>query len=239
MLGQISLVSWNVLAPSYAKPEKYPWVTADDLSWDRRQARILDRLAEYDPDIVCLQEVEVALWDDLQSGFSALGYDGVLQEMKNDHPVACAVLLRRGVIELERAESRSRALITVLRAGSAPTPLYLASVHLEAGREKGATRLNQLRSLMRRLELQRGKDTNRKMHTRSRIANCRPNVSRRVLRKSSHAHRATHGLRDRFETLEIAVGTVSAEALDRGVDQPRIDLLQHIISKAHAVQRTR
>ena len=33
-------------------------------------------------------------------------------------------------------------------------PLYLANVHLEAGADKGVTRLTQLRSLLRRIELQ-------------------------------------------------------------------------------------
>ena len=39
-----------------------------------------------------------------------------------------------------------------------PPPLYVANVHLEAGADKGATRLAQLRSLLRRVELQRAID---------------------------------------------------------------------------------
>ena len=74
------------------------------------------RLAELDADVVCLQEVGVAEWDVLSQRLGDIGYDVLLQQMSNDHPVANAVLLRKGHVELVRSESRSRALITVLRA---------------------------------------------------------------------------------------------------------------------------
>jgi len=156
--AHLSVVTWNILAPEFATPTKYPWASADALAWPSRQERILLKLAEIDADIVCLQEVGVAQWDELCGRLHTLGYDGILQEMSRGHPIANAILLRRGHVELLRAESRSRALIAVVRAcggtASKPQPLYLANVHLEAGAEKSATRLSQLRSLLRRIELQ-------------------------------------------------------------------------------------
>ena len=163
---QLSVVSWNLLAPIFATPAKYPWATASDLDWRNRQAKIVSLLGEIDADVICLQEVETALWGSLLQLLNEIGYDGVLQETRNGHPVAGAVCVRSGAVEVVRTESRSRALITVLRASSplaatpspSPPPLYLANVHLEAGAEKGATRLAQTRSLLRRLELQCSKD---------------------------------------------------------------------------------
>lgn len=161
--GQTSLVTWNVLAPLYAPASKYPWATAEALDWPARRGRIVSRLSDLDADVVCLQEVQVSLWDGLHHELQALGYDGVLQETK-DHPVGNAVLVRRGQLELVRSESRSRALITVLQgcAGAkrdAPASrLYLANVHLEAGAEKASQRLAQIRSLLKRLELQCSRD---------------------------------------------------------------------------------
>jgi endonuclease/exonuclease/phosphatase family metal-dependent hydrolase len=169
---QLSLVSWNLLAPAYASPTKYSYASRSDLSWPRRQARIVERLAEIDADVVCLQEVETALWEELLGFMQSLGYDGVLQETSRGHPVANAVCFRSGTLEVMRTESRSRALITVLRAreaavGASPArslarapapPLYLANLHLEASADKGAQRLAQLRSLLRRLELQAASD---------------------------------------------------------------------------------
>ena len=161
MCSACSLVTWNILAPSFAHAHKYPWASADQLSWERRQALIVERLAAIDADMICLQEVEVALWDGLHRRLAKLGYEGVLQETSRGHPVANAVLLRRGLLKFDRSESRSRALITVVRAAKAPPatpPLYLSSVHLEAGAEKSATRFAQILSLLRRIELQRAID---------------------------------------------------------------------------------
>ena len=159
--GYCSLVTWNILAPSFAHAHKYPWASPDQLSWEWRQARIVEQLAAIDADMICLQEVEVALWDELHQRLAKLGYEGILQQTSRGHPVANAVLLRRGLLEFDRSESRSRALITVVRAASAPRatpPLYLSSVHLEAGAEKSATRFAQILSLLRRIELQRAVD---------------------------------------------------------------------------------
>ena len=58
--GHCSLVTWNILAPCWARQEKYPWAQPQQLAWGRRQQKIVDRLAELDPDIINLQEVEVA-----------------------------------------------------------------------------------------------------------------------------------------------------------------------------------
>lgn len=162
-MAPVSIASWNLLSPTFATPAKYPWASSEHLNWRSRQAKILDRLAEIDADVVCLQEVDVALWGELHNQLGDLGYEGVLQETSRGHPVANAVCVRQGLLAIDRTESRSRALITVLRTCEAPppsavpprsVPLYLANVHLEAGAEKGSQRLSQLRSLLRRVELQ-------------------------------------------------------------------------------------
>ena len=156
-VGQVSLVSWNILAPKWASPAKYTWTPPNVLAWDRRQRAIVENLATIDADIICLQEVQVDLWEELNANLGELGYEGILQDT-GSHPVANAVLLRRGVLTLDRCESRSRAFIVVARAQPQSPPLYIGNVHLEAGAEKGATRYTQLRSLLRRLELQRAVD---------------------------------------------------------------------------------
>lgn len=156
--GQFSVFSWNILAPQFAPPSKYPWASNDALDWRHRQPRIVRQIKDAGADIVCLQEVEVDRWDGLHAALQREGYRGVLQEVKRDHPMTNAVLLKDGRLEFCETESRSRALITVLRAcdgtgadASSP-PLYLANVHLEAGSDKAATRTSQLRSLLKRIE---------------------------------------------------------------------------------------
>lgn len=157
-----SLVSWNILAPTFAPPRRYPWAPADVLSWSSRGPRIADALRLMDADVVCLQEVEVGLWDGFFTQLVDIGYDAILQKTEGNHPYANAVLYRKGQFRCLRSESRSRVLITVLEAvEGAPQgadPLYLANVHLEAGAEKASQRFCQLKSLLRRLELQRACD---------------------------------------------------------------------------------
>ena len=115
-----------------------------------------------DADIVCLQEVEVELWPTFLARLEQIGYAGELQKMSRNHPVANAVLVRRSSLQIVRIESRSRVLVAVLRdaARESAPPLYLANCHLEAGatEKASATRLFQLRSLLRRVELQRAID---------------------------------------------------------------------------------
>ena len=157
---QASLVTWNLLAPTYATQTKFPWASKQALSWSHRRQLIVQQLAAIDADVVCLQEVEVAQWDELHAQLHGLGYDGVLQETRNGHPVACATLLKRDRLACVRTESRSRAMITV--AETAPGHdsaddaqlLYVANVHLEAGPQKEQQRLLQLGSLLKRLRAQ-------------------------------------------------------------------------------------
>ena len=157
---QASLVTWNLLAPTYATQTKFPWASKQALSWSHRRKLIVQQLAAIDADVVCLQEVEVAQWDELYAQLRGLGYDGVLQETRNDHPVACATLLKRDRLACVRTESRSRAMITVAKTAPGHDSaddaqlLYVANVHLEAGPQKEQTRLLQLGSLLKRLRAQ-------------------------------------------------------------------------------------
>jgi len=157
---QVSLVTWNLLAPNYAKPSKYPWSKEEDLQWKVREPRIIKELTSINADVVCLQEVQVDLWEGLLSKLAEHGYHGVLQEMGRRHPVANAILVRQG-LSIVRTESRSRALIAVVRdEEESSSPLYIANVHLDAGcgEENDVTRFNQVRSLCKRLKNQISKD---------------------------------------------------------------------------------
>jgi CCR4-NOT transcription complex subunit 6 len=160
---EFRILSWNLLAPMFAPAEKYRYSDPDCLPWSYRQPRILARLKAWNPDIICLQEMQLDLWDDFLAQME--GYQGVIQKEKSskrDLPVN-AVLVRDGCAEIVRTESRSRALIVVLK----PTPttvidevdedgdhIFLANVHLEAGFDRDETRYFQIRSLMKQLEKQ-------------------------------------------------------------------------------------
>jgi mRNA deadenylase 3'-5' endonuclease subunit Ccr4 len=125
----------------------------------------VDHLVSFNADIICLQEVPVQkFWTEIWSPkFRALNYTGIVQNVTRDHPVACAVLIRNAAFRVNTTESRSRALILVLdpcdddpdttNAKADPGPmLFLANVHLEAGRGEDEKRFSQIKSLLKRLD---------------------------------------------------------------------------------------
>lgn len=184
----IRLVTWNVLAPQFSHPKKYPWCASEHLSWPYREELIQSELARIDADIVCLQEIQTDVWEDFMHGTKyGLGdrYEGVLQNVTNDHPVTNAVLLRKNKFRVERQESRSRALILVLsqidgegdnavdnntsdEVSRTSRPLYLANVHLQAGIDDDETRVCQLKSLLKRLVFHSNQDEKQSERTSKR-----------------------------------------------------------------------
>lgn len=154
--GLVRLATWNLLAPQYAKISKYPWCDPHYLDWNYRQSLIIPQLLQLDADIICLQEVQVDVWPDLFAPLESI-YEGVIQNVTSGHNVASAILVRKDCPwKMERVESRSRALLTVLRNEHAANPtkqLYLGTVHLEAGMndDNDLQRYHQLKSLFKRL----------------------------------------------------------------------------------------
>lgn len=57
------VVSYNILAPTYTVPRliRYPYISAENLSWVHRFPLLLKELKILDGDIVCLQ-VELLLY---------------------------------------------------------------------------------------------------------------------------------------------------------------------------------
>jgi endonuclease/exonuclease/phosphatase family metal-dependent hydrolase len=124
----LRLISWNLLAPPYCIPAKYPWCDPRHLEWDYRKALIVQQLTSCQADILCLQEVQVDLFSDLMASLQLHGnYTGVLQNVTGEHRVGCAIVIRNNnnnsssssvvgpVLEVVRVESRSRALLAVLK----------------------------------------------------------------------------------------------------------------------------
>ena len=72
------------------KAYKYPWTKRNPecVNWEHRKALIVDQLVdtEFKADIVCLQEAQVDLFEDLLSSLSPV-YDGVIQNVTRGHNV--------------------------------------------------------------------------------------------------------------------------------------------------------
>ena len=152
---RIKLGSWNILAPIYARPGTFPYSEAKgSLEWNIRYPKILDAIEKYNADFFCLQEVQfdtVTEKCDFRIRLQSMGYQLLLQNVTRNHPVGNVILAKQSDDwTCEALESRSRALIAVFR-GPKHRKLYLANVHLEAGRDTEATRYNQIQSLLKRM----------------------------------------------------------------------------------------
>ncbi|GAX18677.1 hypothetical protein FisN_10Hh110 [Fistulifera solaris] len=144
----VGIVTWNLLAPQYAVAPKYS--SKDHLDWSYRQPLIIDILKQSPTnDFICLQEVQVDKWEDLRAAFQDT-HTTILQHVAH-HPVACAILVRSTHWKVVHTESRSRALLCILKHRTSGQPWYVACVHLEAGADKDETRFNQLKSLLQRV----------------------------------------------------------------------------------------
>jgi len=156
----IRLASWNLLAPDFANPRKYPQCDPEHLKWSYRQSLVVPQIQNLQADVVCLQEVSVRHWPDFLQALQP-DYHGVLQNVTGGHNVASAILIHKDApLQVESVESRSRVLMVVLKPKGDDVQqqpnLYLCSVHLEAGWRSNSElqRYFQLKSLFKRLRNQ-------------------------------------------------------------------------------------
>jgi CCR4-NOT transcription complex subunit 6 len=164
---QLSIVSYNVLCDRFSTSSKLPHVASQFLSFDYRWQHLARELAEFDSDIICLQEAPLERWDDLRGFMADLGYD-CLQQQK-PHEVKLAIFWRCSTLTLAWSEERSRALLTEMTllnntnntaainnssTMSYPqtTTLYIINVHLEGSPYRASDRVSQLRHALHRLE---------------------------------------------------------------------------------------
>ncbi len=82
--------------------------------------------------------------------------------------------------------------------------------------------------------VQRGQHRGDQMNAGAGIADLRTGGGRRPLLEPGGAHRPTHRLRDDLVGLEVRVPT-RTEPLDRGIDEPLVQLVQTLPREAEAV----
>lgn len=73
-----SVLGYNILCEKYATERLYGYTPAWALSWDYRKELILNEIIQSDADFLCLQEVDVAQYEDyFTKHLSLRGYEGV------------------------------------------------------------------------------------------------------------------------------------------------------------------
>lgn len=90
----LSVASYNVLCDAYIKPEYYPRCDPADFRPERRHPLLLQRVAGLDTDVICLQEVDEAMFDRLSRKLGPLGYRGRWLKKASDKTDGCATFVR-------------------------------------------------------------------------------------------------------------------------------------------------
>jgi len=90
----ISVASYNVLCDAYIRPEFYPLCDPAAFRPDRRHPLLLDRVAGLGTDIICLQEVDAEMYEQLRRRLASEGYVGRGAQKMNGKPDGCATFVR-------------------------------------------------------------------------------------------------------------------------------------------------
>ncbi|KAJ3235267.1 Glucose-repressible alcohol dehydrogenase transcriptional effector [Chytriomyces hyalinus] len=87
------IMSYNVLAPMYCTDSRYHKADSETLDWDHRKKMILDEIAFYSPDFICLQELPPHDFKEVfLPALQKIGYDGHFQQKKREHAAdGCAI----------------------------------------------------------------------------------------------------------------------------------------------------
>jgi mRNA deadenylase 3'-5' endonuclease subunit Ccr4 len=88
------LVTWNVLADAYLRPDWYRGVPPALLEPDRRRSAVCTRAAGLEADVLCLQEVDEACFAALGRLLGVLGYRGTFRRKGLGKPDGCATFWR-------------------------------------------------------------------------------------------------------------------------------------------------
>ncbi|KAI9278034.1 Endonuclease/exonuclease/phosphatase [Sporodiniella umbellata] len=75
---KFTVLCYNILCQKYATNQAYGYTPSWALNWDYRKELILTELGNSNADIICLQEVEMALFEDhFKEHFASAGYESV------------------------------------------------------------------------------------------------------------------------------------------------------------------
>ena len=90
-------VTYNVLAQSFAHRDRYPMSCPEALDPTRRHALLIDRTRGLGADLLCLQELEPAVYDDLRVRLQATHYGAYVQ--RRQRPDGAAIFARRSLFD--------------------------------------------------------------------------------------------------------------------------------------------
>ncbi|XP_075545741.1 NADP/NADPH phosphatase nocturnin isoform X2 [Dermacentor variabilis] len=146
----VRVLQWNLLSQALAEQaDGFACCPDAALDWSKRRWRILEEILSYQPDVVCLQEVDHYKF--LSASLGSVGFDGTFYPKPdspccyvrgNNGPDGCAIFYDRAKFELLRCEKRvlevftcqsnQVTLLCIFRRKLDDAELCLVTTHLKA-----------------------------------------------------------------------------------------------------------
>lgn len=101
MPNKLEVVSYNILAQSYIKPQWYTRSQPETLTWEHRTNLLNKKLANLKADIMCLQEVEADIFESLEESLKKKSFSGIYYKKVNNKPDGCATFFRNDKLSLK------------------------------------------------------------------------------------------------------------------------------------------
>lgn len=152
---KFTVLTWNILAPSLAtnSPRGFPYVSKDDLETKGRVKKISTFLKKSNADILCLQEVELDVYDQL---VLYLGEEYPHFNYYNSSPSTklhgLAIFSKHSPIDWGEGtltKRHTQGWLSVLIHPKGYTPIYIVNTHLKAKPEFQKHRTEQIDFLLK------------------------------------------------------------------------------------------
>jgi mRNA deadenylase 3'-5' endonuclease subunit Ccr4 len=94
-MSSFKVASCNILADSYVRPEWFAHIDPEILKWEKRSVALLRKIAGFDADVICLQEVTKDAYVFFDAHLSKSGYQGCFAKKEQKKPDGCATFFRQ------------------------------------------------------------------------------------------------------------------------------------------------
>ncbi|XP_013919866.1 PREDICTED: protein angel homolog 1 isoform X2 [Thamnophis sirtalis] len=174
-LFEFRVMSYNILAQDLIEqcPHLYMHCHPDTLSWSYRLANLLQEIQHWDPDILCLQEVqENHYWEQLEPTLMMMGFTCIYKRRTGRKTDGCAICYKQNKFQLISANpveyfrpgldilSRDNVglvlllqpLLTENLGDKAISPLCVANTHVLYSPRRGDIKLAQMALLLAEID---------------------------------------------------------------------------------------
>ena len=152
----ISIVTWNTLAQRYVDPylsTRYPYVSDHSiLSWEYRLKSIQQKLTNLNPDIICLQEVELStIENDFVNFFTEYDCFHHVVSKNRSNPIGNITLWKKSMFTSDKRDNNSCGIFVTLSITGKSEKFQIANIHLKAGLNLGKERIPQINSCIKKM----------------------------------------------------------------------------------------